>query len=107
MINGGVHYNLSGVGYSEYSYLDSFFMGLSANGSVLWATVVDYNLKYDTFGDLNIYDSTVYAGIFAGFINPSLISLNSSTGRIINFKMFSFFQNSVSDIWSKLILFNM
>ena len=106
-MNGGVNLSLSGVGYSEDSYIDSFFMGLSTNGSVLWATAVDYNLKYDTSGYLNIYDSIVYAGIFAGYISPSLISLNSSTGQIINSKMFSFFQNSVSDTWSKFILLNM
>ena len=105
-MNGGVNYSLSGVGYSEDSYLDSFFMGLNTNGSVFWATAVDYNLKYDTFGDLNIYDSAVYAGIFAGYINPTLMSLNSTTGQIINFKMFSFFQNAVSDTWSKFKIFN-
>ena len=82
-MNGGVNLSLSGVGYSEDSYLDSFFMGLSTNGSVLWATAVDYNLKYDTFDDLNIYDSTVYAGIFAGYINPTLMSLQQFTQEFL------------------------
>ena len=102
IITGGVNYGLSGLGYSEDSYVDSLLISLDASRNVQWATIFDYNLNYDSYGKSEIYDSIIYFPIYAGYINPTLVSLNSTTGKVINTKMFSFFMNAINDVWGKV-----
>ena len=66
VLNGLINYYFSSVGYSENSYIDQIVFSLSANGSTQWASVLDYNLAYDSDGKMAYYDSVVYSALFAG-----------------------------------------
>ena len=98
-MTGGVNYDLSGIGYSQNSYVDTLVINLDTNGNAQWAAVFDYHLNYDSCGISEIYDSIIYSPIYAGYINPTLVSLNSTTGSVINTKMFTFFVKAINDVW--------
>ena len=52
VINGLVNYYFSSIGYSENSYIDQIVFSFDSDWKTQWASVIDYNLFYDSDGKM-------------------------------------------------------
>ena len=98
ILSGAVISSISTIGYSQNSSADQAVIKIDSSGNTVWITVLDYNLGSDFASGMTIYESTVYAGMFADYKYPWFISLNGTDGRSLLSIWFTFYENSVNDI---------